>query len=72
MKALSILFMITGLLLFIYATAQLIALSRQIKYQKIWNQRKANIRRINPAITTMELCAMYVRFCKVNHCKVEF
>ena len=41
-------------------------------YQKKWDDEKANLIRIDPAVTAHELCARYVDFCARNNCKVEY
>ena len=72
MDILNILYVIASAFLFASITADLITSIRNLKYQKMWNRRKSNTIRINPAITNAELCEKYVRFCKRNNCKVDF
>lgn len=67
-----ILIWIAEAFVFLYVFADLFLAVRNNKYQKIWNKKKANFIRIDPAITYPELCAKYVIFCKKNTCKVEF
>lgn len=67
-----ILFVIAEIVLLVCIVIDLIYIFRNIKYQKIWNKKKADIIAIDLAITTAELCEIYVRFCKKNKCKVDF
>ena len=71
-----IVFEILGVLIeifiFLYVVADLVLIVRNNKYQKLWNREKANIVRIDPAITYPQLCEKYVIFCKKNDCKVDF
>lgn len=57
---------------FLYFFINLIIALRNRKYQKLWNNKKANIIRIDPHITRAELCEQFVMFCMRNNCKVEF
>ena len=56
----------------IYILSDLLYSLRNAKYQNLWNKEKANIIRIDPAVTRAELCEKYVRFCKKNQCKVDY
>ena len=56
----------------LYLLADLFLIVRNNKYQKKWNKEKANIIRIDPAITYPQLCEKYVLFRKKNSCNVEF
>jgi hypothetical protein len=60
------------LFIFSHLIADLILSIRNIKYQKKWNEYKAKLIKIDPAITRAELCEQYVMFCLRNNCKVEF
>jgi hypothetical protein len=42
------------------------------KHQKMWDKEKANLIRIDPAITRAELCELYVEFCEKNCCWVDY
>jgi hypothetical protein len=61
-----------GYFIFVYVLTDLIFTIRERKYQKKWNEYKAKLIKIDPAITRAELCEQYVMFCKRNNCKVEF
>ena len=67
-----ILIWIAEVFVFLYVFADLIYSIRNRKYQKLWNQKRLMLVRIDPAITRAELCEQYVMFCKQNHCKVEY
>lgn len=45
---------------------------RAYKFQKLWDEEKDNIIRIDPAVTAQELCERYVDFCTRNNCKVDY
>lgn len=60
------------LFIFLHLIADLILSIRNIKYQKKWNEYKAKLIKIDPAITRAELCEQYVMFCERNNCLVEF
>jgi hypothetical protein len=72
MIILDILITIAELILLLFVTMTLILTARNNKFQKLWDKEKADILRIEPAITRAELCERYVMFCKRNDCKVEF
>jgi hypothetical protein len=72
MIILDILCVIAGVLMLAFVVADFVLLARNIKYQVLWNKKKAKIVKIDPAITRAELCEQYVIFCKVNRCKVEY
>jgi hypothetical protein len=72
MIILDFIFWIIEVMLFLYIFAEFIYSIRNLKYQKKWNERKAKIIKVDPAITRAELCEQYVMFCKKNSCKVDF
>lgn len=72
MIILDFIFWIIEIMLFLYIFAEFIYSIRNLKYQKKWNERKAKIIKVDPAITRAELCEQYVMFCKKNSCKVDF
>lgn len=67
-----ILGVLVEIFIFLYVLADLVLTIRDIKYQKKWNETKAKLIKIDPAITRAELCEQYVMFCKRNNCKVEY
>lgn len=58
--------------LIIFTVSDAIIAIRNLIFQKKWDEEKANIIRIDPAVTAHELCARYVDFCARNKCKVEY
>ena len=60
------------LLIFSYFLAEIILAIRNHKCQKKWNESKAKLIKIDPAITRAEMCEQYVMFCLRNDCQVEF
>ena len=60
------------LFIFSYFLAETILAIRNHKCQKKWNESKAKLIKIDPAITRAEMCEQYVMFCKRNDCKVDF
>ena len=68
----TVLDILVGFFVLIYMLADLLFSIRNLKYQKLWNKQKANIKRIDPAITRAELCEKYVLFCKKHKCKVNY
>lgn len=67
-----ILQLIFNLFMLLYILFDLIASLKNSKYQKLWNNKKALRLKIDPAISSAELCKLYVVFCKKYNCNVEF
>lgn len=58
--------------LIIFTVSDAIIAIRNLIFQKKWDEEKANIIRIDPAVTAHELYERYVCFCKQNNCLVEY
>lgn len=64
--------LIFNLFMCFYVLYDLILSIKNIKYQKLWDEKKALRLKIDPAISSAELCKLYVIFCKKYNCKVDF
>jgi hypothetical protein len=68
----NIFLVIACVVLVVSSVYDLVTTIRTSIYQKRWDIEKANIIRIDPAVTAHELYERYVYFCKQNKCLVEY
>ena len=67
-----IIFAIIIALLLAALVSDVSALIKYEKHQRKWDAVKENRIRIDPDVSTAELCELYVEFCDNHDCKVEF